>query len=315
MKKTVYIDGQAGTTGLEIYERLEQRADLEILKIDEALRKDLSERKKMLNQADYVFLCLPDQAAKEAVALIENEKVKVLDASTAHRTDPDWAYGFPELSGAHREKIQNSKRVAVPGCYATGFLALVYPLIAAGILPKDYPVTCHAISGYSGGGKATIAEYEASERSSELDAPRLYALGQTHKHLKEMQAISGLAYPPLFNPIIADYYQGMIVSIPLHTRLLKEKKSAQELQRFFADYYQATNFIHVQPAGETTFLAGNQRTKTNELEIFVEGHDDQVLLVARLDNLGKGASGAAVQCLNILLGIDETTSLTTKKKE
>lgn len=314
MKKTVYIDGQAGTTGLEIYERLEQRPDLEILKIDEALRKDLSERKKMLNQADYVFLCLPDQAAKEAVALIENEKVKVLDASTAHRTDPDWAYGFPELSAAHREKIQNSKRVAVPGCYATGFLALVYPLVAAGILPKDYPVTCHAISGYSGGGKETIAAYEASERSSELDAPRLYALGQTHKHLKEMQAISGLAYPPIFNPTIADYYQGMLVSIPLHTRLLKEKKSAQELQAFFADYYQATNFIHVQPTGEATFLAGNQKTKTNELEIWVEGHDDQVLLVARLDNLGKGASGAAVQCLNILLGIDETTSLTKKKE-
>lgn len=314
MKKTVYIDGQAGTTGLEIYERLEQRADLEILKIDEALRKDLSERKKMLNQADYVFLCLPDQAAKEAVALIENEKVKVLDASTAHRTAPDWAYGFPELSAAHREKIQNSKRVAVPGCYATGFLALVYPLVAAGILPKDYPVTCHAISGYSGGGKETIAAYEASERSSELDAPRLYALGQTHKHLKEMQAISGLAYPPIFNPTIADYYQGMLVSIPLHTRLLKEKKSVQELQAFFADYYQATNFIHVQPTGEATFLAGNQKTKTNELEIWVEGHDDQVLLVARLDNLGKGASGAAVQCLNILLGIDETTSLTKKKE-
>ena len=314
MKKTVYIDGQAGTTGLEIYERLEQRPDLEILKIDETLRKDLSERKKMLNQADYVFLCLPDQAAKEAVALIDNEKVKVLDASTAHRTNPDWAYGFPELSAAHREKIKNSKRVAVPGCYATGFLALVYPLVAAGILPKDYPITCHAISGYSGGGKGTIAEYEASERSSGLDAPRLYALGQTHKHLKEMQAISGLAYPPIFNPTIADYYQGMLVSIPLHTRLLNEKKSAQELQAFFADYYQATNFIHVQPAGEATFLAGNQLMKTNELEIWVEGHDDQVLLVARLDNLGKGASGAAIQCLNILLGIDETTSLTQKKE-
>lgn len=309
MKIKVYIDGQEGTTGLEIVERLEKRSDLELLKIDSALRKDPKERQRLMNQSDYTFLCLPDLAAIEAVALIENPAVKVIDASTAHRTNGDWAYGFPELSTSHRQNIQTSKRVAVPGCYASGFAALVYPLVTEGIMSSDYPIVCHATSGYSGGGKQTIQTYEEANRSVEYDAPRLYALEQKHKHLKEMQAISRLAYPPIFNPIIADYYQGMMVAIPLHTRLLAKKKTVQELQDFFKNYYQNQNFIKIQPPLETGFLAANGVVASNKLEIFISGHEEQILLVARLDNLGKGASGAAVQCLNLMMGIDETTSL------
>lgn len=309
MKTKVYIDGQEGTTGLQIVDRLEKRADLELLRIDADLRKDPKERQRLMNQSDYTFLCLPDVAAIEAVALIENPLVKVIDASTAHRTDSQWAYGFPELSLKHREKIQSSSRVAVPGCYASGFLALVYPLVTAGIVPKDYPIVCHATSGYSGGGKQTIQAYEAKNRAKEYNAPRLYALEQKHKHLKEMQIISHLDYPPIFNPTIADYYQGMTVSIPLHTRLLKQKKSVEELQDFFASYYENQSFIKVQPELESNFLAANGVVASNELEIYISGHAEQLLLVARLDNLGKGASGAAVQCLNLMMGIDETISL------
>ena len=309
MKKTVYIDGQEGTTGLKIVQRLEKRDDLELIKIEEHLRKEVNERKKLMNQSDYTFLCLPDEAAREAVSLIDNEQVKVIDASTAHRTHPDWAYGFPELSASHRAKIECSKRVAVPGCYASGFAALVYPLVAVGILPKDYPVTCHAVSGYSGGGKSTIQAYEAQSRSTAYDAPRLYGLNQKHKHLKEMQAISNLAYPPIFNPSIADFYQGMLVSIPLHTRFLTEQRTAQEIHQLLEKYYQKTTFIDVQPFATNEFLAANALVDTNKMEIIVSGHEDQILLVARLDNLGKGASGAAVQCLNIMMGMDERTSL------
>lgn len=309
MKKTVYIDGQEGTTGLKIVQRLENRPDLAIIKIAEHLRKDVNERKKLMNQSDYTFLCLPDEAAREAISLIENEKVKVIDASTAHRVNPDWAYGFPELSASHREKIEESKRVAVPGCYASGFAALVYPLMTVGILPKEYPVTCHAISGYSGGGKQTIQAYEANNRSEEYEAPRLYALGQQHKHLKEMQVTSNLVYPPIFNPSIADFYQGMTVSIPLHTRLLGEQRTAVEIHQLLENYYQDAPFIDVQPFATEGLLAANGVVDSNKMEIFVSGHEDQILLVARLDNLGKGASGAAVQCLNIMMGIDEGTSL------
>ncbi|MHC5268963.1 N-acetyl-gamma-glutamyl-phosphate reductase [Enterococcus sp. LJL98] len=309
MKKKVYIDGQEGTTGLKIVQRLENRPDLKIIKIAENLRKNREERQRLMNQSDYVFLCLPDEAAREAVSLIDNDKVKVIDASTAHRTHPDWAYGFPELSKKHRKKIEQSKRVAVPGCYATGFAALVYPLVAVGILPKDYPVTCHAISGYSGGGKQTIQAYESAERPADFDSPRLYALEQKHKHLKEMQGISNLVYPPIFNPSIGDYYQGMTVSIPLHTRLLGEERSAEEMHQLLQNYYQDSAFIQVQPFTTDGFLAANGVVESNQLEIFVSGHQEQTLLVARLDNLGKGASGAAVQCLNLMMGIDERTSL------
>lgn len=309
MKIKVYIDGQEGTTGLKIVERLEKRSDIELLKIDSSLRKDNQERQRLMNQSDYTFLCLPDAAAIEAVSLIENENVKVIDASTAHRTNDDWAYGFPELSSDYRQKIEQSKRIAVPGCYASGFAALVYPLVAKGIVPKDYPIVCHATSGYSGGGKQTIQAYEEATRSKAYDAPRMYALGQQHKHLKEMKHISNLEYAPIFNPTIADYYQGMTVAIPLHTRLLESTKTVEELQQFFTEYYANQPFISVVKEEESGFLAANGIVDSNQIEIFISGHDEQILLVARLDNLGKGASGAAVQCLNLMMGIDETTSL------
>lgn len=309
MKTKVYIDGQEGTTGLKIVERLEERSDITLLKIDSALRKDPQERQRLMNQSDYTILCLPDVAAIEAVSLIENEAVKVIDASTAHRTHEEWAYGFPELSSQHRQKIQSSKRVAVPGCYASGFAALVYPLVTAGILPQDYPIVCHATSGYSGGGKQTIQAYEATPRPIEYEAPRLYALEQQHKHLKEMQFVSNLDYAPIFNPIIADYYQGMTVAIPLHTRLLTKGVTVETLQQFFMEHYANQSFIKVSPTSPSGFLGANGVVDSNELEIYLSGHEEQILLVARLDNLGKGASGAAVQCLNIMMGIDETTSL------
>lgn len=313
MAVKVFIDGKEGTTGLKIYERFQGRNDIEILLIDEEKRKDINERKRLINSSDFTFLCLPDVAAIEAVSLVENDHTKIIDASTAHRTNPAWAYGFPELSKEHREKIINSKRVAVPGCYASGFNALAYPLIKAGIMSKDYPVVCHAVSGYSGAGKAMIAEYESADRNPELDTPRQYALGQTHKHLPEMKAISGLDYNPMFNPYICDYFSGMVVSVPLHTRMLNNA-TAQDVQKAFEEHYEGQHFVKVSKfMGEGTltdnFLSANNLSDTNQMQIFVFGNDEQVLVCSRLDNLGKGASGAAVQCMNIMMGIDEKTGL------
>lgn len=314
MAVKIYIDGQEGTTGLKILERFEGRNDIELLRIDEDLRKDNNERKKLINSSDFTFLCLPDVAAREAVSLVENENVRIIDASTAHRINPDWAYGFPELSAEHRKKIANSKRVAVPGCYASGFNSLVYPLVKAGIIPNDYPVTSHAISGYSGAGKKAIAQYESENRNPELDSPRQYALSQAHKHLPEMQVISGLDYKPMFNPMVCDYFSGMVVTVPLLSRLLTKKYTPADIQKVFAEHYKGANFVKVTKLmGEGTltdgFLAGNTLSGKNFMEIFVCGNDEQILLCSRLDNLGKGASGAAVQCLNIMMGIDETTGL------
>lgn len=314
MAVKIYIDGQEGTTGLKILERFENRNDIEILKIQEDKRKDLNERKKLINSSDYTFLCLPDAASIEAVSLVENDNVKIIDASTAHRTNPDWAYGFPELSDAHREKIINSKRVAVPGCYASGFAALAYPLVKCGMLPPDFPVTCHAVSGYSGAGKKAILQYEDENREAELDSPRQYALSQGHKHLPEMQIISGLDYKPMFSPIICDYFSGMVVSIPLITRLLPKKYTPDDVQKIFAQHYANQKLVNVcATMGEGTlkdgFLAANTLSGKNNMEIFVCGNEEQILLCSRLDNLGKGASGAAVQCLNIMMKIDETTGL------
>lgn len=312
----IYIDGQEGTTGLKILERFENRKDIEILKIDEDKRKDNDERKKFINASDFTFLCLPDAAAIEAVSLVENDKVRIIDASTAHRTNPDWAYGFPELSKELRAKIEKSKRVAVPGCYASGFASLVYPLVKGGILPADYPVTCHAVSGYSGAGKKAIAQYEAADRDFQLDSPRLYALSQAHKHIPEMQKISGLTYKPMFNPYVCDYFSGMIVNVPILTRLLPKKYTAQEICDYMKDYYNGSNFVRVANLmGEGTlengFMPANTLSGKNFMEIFVcaSADNEQILLSSRLDNLGKGASGAAVQCLNIMMGIDETTGL------
>lgn len=313
MKTKIFIDGSEGTTGLRIHERFAGRDDVEILPIASELRKDVGERKRLINESDITFLCLPDAAARESVSLIENENVRMIDTSTAHRTEEGWVYGFPELSGEFRERIAKGKRIAVPGCYATGFISLVYPLIRSGILPKDYPVATFAMSGYSGAGKKAIAVYESKDRAPEFDAPREYALSQQHKHLKEMTKITGLQRTPLFSPMVCDYYSGMIVTLPLYTDLLNGKPSLQEVQEKLAAFYEGEPFIQVMPLGkeeETNgFLAGNARSGWDGLEIFVTGNEDRILISSRFDNLGKGASGAAIQCMNIMMGVDEKKGL------
>ena len=307
----VYIDGQEGTTGLKILERFNGRDDIELLKIDEDKRKDEKERQRLINLSDITFLCLPDDAARQAVGLA-GDKVRIIDASTAHRTLPDWAYGFPELSKAHRDKIAGSDRVAVPGCYAGGFISLVYPLVSKGIMSADYPVTVHAVSGYSGAGKKGIAQYEAPDRSEEFDAPREYALTQQHKHLPEMKIISGLKYEPVFCPYVCDYYSGMTVTVPIVTRLLNKYRTVEDIHKALSEHYAGQKLVKVQPLGELPsggFLADNTLSGRNYMEIYVFGTDDRVLLCSRFDNLGKGASGAAVQCMNIMCGIEETKGL------
>lgn len=310
MKTKVYIDGQSGTTGLQIYDRIGQREDLELLRIPEELRHDPDERKKYLNSADIVFLCLPDEGAREAVSFIDNPNVRVIDASTAHRTNPDWTYGYPELSKAQREAIRTSKRVANPGCHATGFISTTAPLVAMGVIPKDYPMSCYSLTGYSGGGKKMIAEYEAEGRSELLDAPGIYGLNLHHKHLPEMQTVTGLAYPPVFMPIVDDYYKGMATTIMLQNRLLPGQPSAEEICAKLADYYRDEHFVSVVPFGENdSKLYANKLAGTNRLEIVVCGHAEQTTVTAVFDNLGKGASGAAVQNMNIMLGLPEETGL------
>ena len=314
MAVNVFIDGKEGTTGLKIFERFADRSDINIMQIDEDKRKDPAEKAKIINASDYTFLCLPDAAAVESVQLCTNPKTRIIDASTAHRTNPDWAYGFPELDASFREKIAGSNRVAVPGCYASGFVSLGYPLVKSGIMPADYPVVIHAVSGYSGAGKKAIAQYEADGRNPELDSPRLYALTQTHKHLPEMKKIAGLEYEPVFNPYVCDYFQGMTVTVGLHARLLAKKVTASDVWEMFAAHYDGCRFVKV--AGfmgegvlEEPFIPANTLAGTNMMQIFVYGNDDRIMLTSRFDNLGKGASGAAVQCLNIMLGIDEAAGL------
>lgn len=314
MKIKVFIDGREGTTGLRINERFADREDVELLSIDPDRRKDTEERKRLINQSDITFLCLPDDAARESVSLIENDRVRVIDTSTAHRTEEGWAYGFPELSEGHRRKIAEGKRVAVPGCHATGFISLVYPIVSAGILGTDYPVSAFSLTGYSGGGKKMIAEYEGQERDESLEAPREYALSQQHKHLKEMKKITGLKREPLFSPIVADYYSGMVVSVPLYGDLLNKEETPKKLHKFLTDFYQGQRFVQVMPLGSEaqlhgSMLAGNGCSGWDGLKIFVTGNEERILLSAQLDNLGKGASGAAIQCLNVMLGCEETKGL------
>lgn len=316
MSVKVFIDGKEGTTGLKIFERFANRGDIEILQIDEDKRKNPSEKAKMINASDVTFLCLPDAAAIESANLCTNPKTVIIDASTAHRTNPAWAYGFPELDKSFREKIQTSARIAVPGCYASGFIAIAYPLVKLGVLPKDYPVVVHAVSGYSGAGKKTIALYESENRNPELDSPRLYALTQNHKHLPEMKIISDLDYEPIFNPYVCDYFQGMTVSVGLHTRLLAKKYSAHDIWEILREHYEMQNSHFVKVVGfmgedvlSEQFIATNTLADTNNMQIFVCGNDERIVITSRFDNLGKGASGAAVQCLNIRLGIDEKTGL------
>ncbi|MDR2044447.1 MAG: N-acetyl-gamma-glutamyl-phosphate reductase [Clostridium sp.] len=312
----IFIDGSEGTTGLRIHERFAGRDDLRLLPIDPQLRKDPAERKRLIAESDITFLCLPDAAAAESAALWEdcgNETVRLIDTSTAHRTLDGWAYGFPELSAAHRRKIADGKKIAVPGCHATGFLALAYPLLSRKILPADYPVSCFSITGYSGGGKAAIAKYQAKDRDPQLLAPQEYALSQQHKHLKEMRELSGLSRLPLFSPIIADYYSGMVVSVPLYSELLDQKPTPVQLRQVFAEYYEGEPFIRVMPFGAEErlggMMAGNGCSGWDGLELYVTGNKDRILLTARFDNLGKGASGAAVQCLNLMLGCGEAKGL------
>ena len=312
-KTKIFIDGSEGTTGLRIHERFGQRDDIELIPISAELRKDVEERKRLINQSDITFLCLPDAAARESVSLVENENVRIIDTSTAHRTEDGWAYGFPELSPVHRNRIKEGKRIAVPGCHATGFISLAYPIVSQGILPSDYPVAAFSLTGYSGGGKKMIAEYESDERPVELDAPREYALTQKHKHLKEMKKITGLSREPLFSPIVADYYSGMVVSLPLYIDYLKKETSPEKLAKFFAEYYAGEQFIKVMPYGAEEelkgMMAGNGCSGWDGLKIYVTGNEERVVLHAQFDNLGKGASGAAIQCLNIMLGCAENKGL------
>ena len=311
-KPKIYIDGKEGTTGLQIYERLGKRDDVELLLIDEDKRKDTEERRKFLNAADIVFLCLPDAAAKEAVTLIENDHTRVIDASTAHRTDPDWDYGFAELSKLHRAQICESMRVSNPGCHATGFIAPVAPLVELGIIPKAAHLNVTSLTGYSGGGKKMIAEYEAERTNKALNAPRPYGLALHHKHLPEMAAVTGLDTAPNFVPVVADYYAGMETMIPLDVTALDV--SALQVASALAGYYAGQPMIKVHPLCEGTdggFLAANKLAGKDTLEIYCLANPDgtRMQLISLFDNLGKGSSGAAVQCMNLMLGLEETKGL------
>lgn len=312
MAKKIFIDGKAGTTGLRIFERLENFKGIEIITLSDEKRKDLNARKEALNSADIAFLCLPDDAARESVSLIENENTVVIDTSTAHRTDETFAYGFPELSENHREKLKNSKRIAVPGCHASGFIALVYPLVEAGVLSKSENLSCFSLTGYSGGGKKMIAEYEDTERDVLLDAPRQYGLTQQHKHLKEMKAISKIENAPVFCPVVAPFYSGMEVTVPIFKSMLKDGTTLDDIKNIYKEKYNGPIVNFVEGNDEAGFISANAYSDLDSMEIAVFGNEDRIILTARYDNLGKGASGAAIECLNIVLGQDETTGLVVK---
>ena len=306
MKKKVFIDGSAGTTGLRIRERLAERSDIEVVVLADDVRKDVEARRAALNAADVAFLCLPDTAAIEAVSLVDNPNTVIIDTSTAHRTDDGWAYGFPELAGC-REKIKNSKRIANPGCHATGFISLINPLVNAGVLDKKEKLACFSITGYSGGGKKMIADYESQDRCQLLNAPRQYGLSQEHKHLPEMKAICGLENQPLFCPIVADFDRGMQVTVPIFASQLKA--SVEDIKEIYRKAYNGKVVKFKDFADENGFLSAQSMRGRDDLEISVFGNDERIILVARFDNLGKGASGAAIQNMNILLGVEQTTGL------
>lgn len=307
--KKIFIDGSAGTTGLRIYERLGEREDVVLLTLPEEDRKKPECRRAMLNEADVAFLCLPDDAARESVAMIDNPDTVVIDTSTAHRTLPDWTYGFPELSDENEKKIKSAKRIAVPGCHASGFIALVQPLVANGFISPDACLTCHSVTGYSGGGKKMIAQYEADERDKLLDAPRQYALGQTHKHLKEMRAISGLSKDPIFCPIVSDFYSGMLVTVPLFAEQLKDGRTPEDVKALYKSLYTGPIVSFSESADADGMLSAVAFGGKDSMEISVHGNGDRILLIARYDNLGKGASGAAVEILNVVLGTEKTKGL------
>jgi len=315
MNARVFIDGEAGTTGLQIRARLESRPDVTLIRLDDKDRKDRTARARALNEADLAILCLPDDAAREAVSLIDNERTKVIDASTAYRTDPDWTYGFPEMDPGQAAKVAAAKRVSNPGCYPTGAIALIRPLVGAGLLPKDFPVTVNAVSGYSGGGKNLIRRYEEAEAPDHLKtAYRAYALSLAHKHLPEMRVHAGLDHTPLFVPAVGDYYKGMLVQVPLQLWALPGKPGIEDLRAVLSDHFADQDFVTVAPAEETATredLDPEGLNGTNAMRLYVFGNaaGDQAVLAAVLDNLGKGASGAAVQNMNLMLGLDPQAGL------
>ncbi len=301
----VFIDGSAGTTGLRINERLAERKDIELIKLTEENRKDTQARKEAIAAADVAFLCLPDAAAVEAVALAEGTDTVIIDTSTAHRVSPGWVYGFPELTG-QRKKIASSKRIANPGCHASGFISLVAPLTEKAIIPKDLSLTCYSLTGYSGGGKKMIAEYEWDERDILLEAPRMYGLSQQHKHLPEMSAVCNLENSPVFCPVVAPYYSGMEVTVPLFAKDING--TVEEIKAVYKEYYNS-ELVRYSDENENGFLSAGSMSGRDDMIIGVFGNDERILLVSRFDNLGKGASGAAIQNMNIVLGVDETTGL------
>ncbi len=305
--KKIFIDGSAGTTGLRIYERLENRTDVELISLSDEKRKDVSARREAINSADIAFLCLPDAAAVESVSLVENDNTVIIDTSTAHRTNPDWAYGFPELSAEHRQRVVDGKRIAVPGCHASGFIALIYPLIEKGLLDKAALLSCFSVTGYSGGGKKMIAEYEGENRDALLGSPRQYGIAQQHKHLPEMAKVTGLLNAPVFSPIVADFYSGMAVTVPIFKGMING--SVDDIKKLYSEKYSGPIVKYNEDSDENGFIAANRLSFKDSMEISVFGNDERILLVSRYDNLGKGASGAAVECMNLKLGADEKTGL------
>lgn len=307
----VFIDGSAGTTGLRIYDRLSEREDISLIILPDEIRKDTAARKETINSADIVFLCLPDDAAREAITLLDNKNTVIIDTSTAHRTNPEWTYGFPELKGM-RDKIKDAKLIANPGCHASGFIALVKPLIDAGVLNADAALSCFSLTGYSGGGKKMIADYESDEKDALLFAPRQYGLTQQHKHLKEMVALTGINLSPAFCPIVGDFYSGMEVSIPVFKKDLSTDLNG--IKEIYKNCYNSKIVHFNENADEGGFMSALALSGRDDMEISVAGNEDRILLTARYDNLGKGASGSAIQNMNIVLGVDETIGLITEDK-
>ncbi|MBE7058136.1 MAG: N-acetyl-gamma-glutamyl-phosphate reductase [Ruminococcaceae bacterium] len=306
----IFIDGREGTTGLRIYDRLASREDIELIILKEEDRKNPEKRKEAINSSDISFLCLPDAAAIEAEEMCENPNTVIIDTSTAHRTTPGWAYGFPEIDAEHLQQIKESKRIAVPGCHASGYVALVYPLVKAGILSADSLLTCHSITGYSGGGKKMIAEYQSEDRSELLGAPRQYGLSQQHKHLKEMKALTGIA--PIFSPIVSDFYSGMVMTVPVFKEQLTKGKTMQDIKDVYKNLYTSEIVMYSEDITDLNagaMISGSGMARKDSMRISVLGNEDRILLVAQYDNLGKGASGAAIQCLNIKMGADEKKGL------
>lgn len=311
--KKIFIDGKAGTTGLRIFNRLNERDDIELITLSDEERKDVEARKKALNSCDIAFLCLPDDAARESVSLIENPDVVVLDTSTAHRTAEGWTYGFAELDEKQAEKIKNSKRIAVPGCHASGFIALVTPLVKAGLVNADTELSCFSLTGYSGGGKKMIAEYEDENRPALYDAPRQYGLTQQHKHLKEMRHVTGLEKEPVFCPVVAPFYSGMEVTVPLFGTMVNSENPIEDIKAVYAKAYQGPIVNFKDETNEGGFLSAAAYSGLDVMEVSVWGNKDRMILTARYDNLGKGASGAAIQCMNLVMGVNEDKNLSLQK--